>query len=137
MKEGKFVKIQDGIIIKRSSLSGFRKDKYDPNACHYYIALYDSKNKSYSMHPTSHYIDPSKVTDIKRKRAILMNIKGAPGPSTVYKQPRKKDIHGQYFTDKFSKYETVGCLTDYQQKRLKRFINSTKRYKNANKKKRF
>ena len=94
----------------------------DPKACHYYVALYDSKSKSYSMYPTSHYVDPQKVTDIKRNRAILMRIKGAPGVSTVYRQPRKKDVHGQAFTDKFNRYEKVGSLSHYQQNRLKNFI---------------
>lgn len=122
MKNGNFIKIQDGIIIKRESLKGYHKDKYDSKACHYYVALYDSKTKTYSMYPTSHYVDPKKATDIKRNRAILMRIKGAPGVSTVYRQPRKKDVNGQPFTDKFNRYEKVGLLSNYQQNRLKDFI---------------
>ena len=42
------------------------------------------------MHPTSHYVDPKKKTDIKKGRAIIMKVKGADGYSTVYKQARKK-----------------------------------------------
>ena len=125
MKNGKFVKIQDGVIIKKDSLTGYRKDKYDPRGCHYYIAMYDTNKKSYSMYPTSHYIDPAKATDVRRKRAILMNIKGAPGMSTVYNQPRKKDVNGNYFKDSFQRYESVGQLTKYQQRRLKLFLKSS------------
>ena len=135
MKNGKFIKIQDGVIIKRDSLRGYHKDKYDPRACHYYIAMFDEKTKSYSMYPTSHYIDPAKATDVKRNRAILMKIKGAPGISTVYKQPRKKDVNGQLFSEDFKKYETVGLLTTYQKKRLKQFIMSNKHNFDDNKKK--
>lgn len=134
MKNGKFVKIQDGVIIKKSSLRGYHKDKYDPQGCHYYIALYDSNCKSYSMYPTSHYIDPAKETDIKRKRAILMKIKGAPGVSTVYRQPRKKDVNGNYFRENFQKYESVGQLTQYQQKRFKKFLQDTAQASARNKK---
>ena len=74
------------------------------------------------MYPTSHYIDPSKQADIRNKRAILLNIKGVNGLTTVYKQPRKKDINGQYFNEKFNKYELAGKLTPYQKKKFLRFI---------------
>lgn len=117
-----FVKIQDGVIIKKESLKGYHKDKYDPKGVHYYIALYDKKKKQYSLYPTSHYVDPSKSADVRNKRAILMKIKGANGVSTVYGIPRKKDIHGQPFKD-LSKATAVGKLTPYQQKRFKKFIN--------------
>lgn len=80
------------------------------------------KTKCFDMHPTSHYIDPKKKTDVRKGRAIIMRVRGADGYSTVYKQPRKKDVHGQPFTDKFSKYENVGALSKYQLARLKRFI---------------
>ena len=122
MKSGKFIKIQDGTIIRKDSLTGYRKDRYDPNGCHYYIAMYNEKTKRFDMHPTSHYIDPKKKTDVRKGRAIIMRVRGADGYSTVYKQPRKKDVHGQPFTDKFSKYENVGALSKYQLARLKRFI---------------
>lgn len=122
MKSGKFIKIQDGTIIRRDSLTGYHKDKYDPKGFHYYIAMYNKRKGIYYMYPTSHYIDPKKKTDVKKGRAILMKVKGTDGYSTVYKQPRKKDIHGQPFTDKFSKYESVGTLSDYQLERLKKFI---------------
>ena len=46
----------------------------------------------------------------------------ADGYSTVYKQARKKDIHGQPFRANFRKYETVGNLTNYQLNRLKKFV---------------
>ena len=118
----KFVKIQDGVIIKKESLKGYRKDKYDPKGVHYYIALFDKKKKQYSLYPTSHYVDPSKAADVRNKRAILMKIKGANGVSTVYGIPRKKDIHGQPFKD-LSKATAVGKLTPYQQKRFKKFIS--------------
>ena len=122
MQSGKFIKIQDGTIIKRDSLTGYHKDKYDPNGCHYYIAMYNKKTKSYDMHPTSHYVDPKKKTDIRKGRAIMMKVKGADGYSTVYKQARKKDIHGQPFRANFRKYDTVGNLTNYQLNRLKKFV---------------
>ena len=60
MKTGQFIKIQDGTIIKKSSLQGYHKEKYDPNAFHYYIAIKNNRNNLYSMYPTSHYIDPKK-----------------------------------------------------------------------------
>jgi len=122
MKSGKFIKIQDGIIIRRDSLSGYRKDKYDPNGCHYYIAMYNKKTDCFDMYPTSHYVDPKKRTDLKKGRAILMKIKGADGYSTVYKQARTKDIHGQPFRKNFTNYESVGVLSDFQKKRLKAFL---------------
>ena len=81
-------------IIK---LKGYHKEKYDANGCHYYIAIHNSKTDSYNMYPTSHYIDPKKKTDVKKGRAILLKIKGADGYSTVYKQARTKDVHGQPF----------------------------------------
>ena len=122
MKSGKFIKIQDGVIIRRESLEGYHKDKYDPNGCHYYIAMYNKKTGNFDLHPTSHYVDPKKKTDVRKGRAILMKVKGSDGYSTVYKQPRRKDIHGQPFTNKFTKYETAGCLSKHQLKRLRRFI---------------
>ena len=122
MESGKFIKIQDGTIIRRDSLTGYHKDKYDPNGCHYYIAIYNKKTNSYNMHPTSHYVDPKKKTDIKKGRAIMMKIKGGDGYSTVYKQARNKDIHGQPFRPDFKKFESVGVLSNYQKKRLKAFI---------------
>ena len=122
MQSGKFIKIQDGTIIKRDSLTGYHKDKYDPNGCHYYIAMYNKKTNIYHMHPTSHYVDPKKKTDIRKGRAIIMKIKGADGYSTVYKQARKHNVHGQPFRADFRKYETVGTLTKFQLDRLKKFI---------------
>ena len=122
MISGKFIKIQDGVIIKRESLKGYHKDKYDPNGCHYYVAMYNKKTGYYDMHPTSHYVDPKKKTDVRKGRAILMKVKGVDGYSTVYKQPRRKDIHGQPFTDNFSKYETAGFLSSHQLERLRKFI---------------
>ena len=74
------------------------------------------------MYPTSHYIDPKKKTDVRKGRAILLKIKGFNEYTTVYKQARKKDVHGQPFKDNFNKYETAGNLTSYQLKRLKSFI---------------
>lgn len=124
MKTGKFIKIQDGVIIKKESLSGYRKDKYDPKGCHYYIAIYNKKRKAYDMYPTSHYVDPSKRKDVKRGNAILMNIKGADGISTVYKRPKTVDVNNQRFYENFSKYESVGRLSDYQIKRLNSFSKS-------------
>ena len=47
MDSGKFIKIQDGVIIRRNSLTGYHKDKYDPKGCHYYVALYNKKPKAY------------------------------------------------------------------------------------------
>ena len=49
----KFVKIQDGVIIKKESLKGYHKDKYDPKGVHYkvYTIMY--------------------LFTIKRKRVIL------------------------------------------------------------------
>ena len=122
MKTGHFIKIQDGTIIRRDSLRGYHKDKYDPNGCHYYVAIKNLKTNTYSMYPTSHYVDPKKKTDVKKGRAILMKIKGADGYSTIYKQARTKDVHGQPFNKNFSKYEFVGTLTNYQKKRLKEFL---------------
>lgn len=122
MKTGQFIKIQDGTIIKKSSLQGYHKEKYDPNAFHYYIAIKNYRNNTYSMYPTSHYIDPKKKTDVRKGRAILLKIKGFNEYTTVYKQPRKKDVHGQPFKDNFNKYENAGNLTSYQLKRLKSFI---------------
>ena len=122
MDSGKFIKIQDGVIIRRDSLTGYHKDKYDPKGCHYYVALYNKKTKAYNMYPTSHYVDPKKKTDIKKGRAILMKVKGADGFSTVYKQARTKDIYGQPFRRDFKKYESVGFLSNYQKKRLKEFL---------------
>lgn len=122
MDSGKFIKIQDGVIIRRDSLTGYHKDKYDPNGCHYYVALYNKKTKAYNMYPTSHYVDPKKKTDVKKGRAILMKVKGADGFSTVYKQARTKDIHGQPFRRDFKKYESIGFLSNYQKKRLKEFL---------------
>lgn len=122
MKSGKFIKIQDGTIIRRDSLTGYHKDKYDPKGCHYYIAMYNEKTKNYDMYPTSHYIDPKKQTDIRKGRAILMKIEGGDGYSTVYKQVRTKDVHGQPFSKDFQKYEYVGTLSNYQKKRLKSFV---------------
>ena len=123
MQSGKFIKIQDGTIIKRDSLTGYHKDKYDPNGCHYYIAMYNKKTNSYHMHPTSHYVDPKKKTDIRKGRAIIMKIKGADGYSTVYKQARKHNVHGQPFRQDFKKFETVGVLSNYQKKRFKAFLD--------------
>ena len=122
MKTGQFIKIQDGTIIKKSSLHGYHKEKYDPNAFHYYIAIKNNRNNTYSMYPTSHYIDPKKKTDVRKGRAILLKIKGFNEYTTVYKQSRKKDVHGQPFKDNFNKYENAGNLTSYQLKRLKSFI---------------
>lgn len=118
----KLVKIKDGVIIRRDSLKGYKKEKYDPNGCHYYIAVYNSNKNRYDMYPTSHYIDPKKKADVRNKRAILLNIKGASGLSTAYKIPRSKDVNGQYFKDNVSKTEYVGRLTPYQQRRFKNFI---------------
>ena len=127
MKTSKLIKINDGVIIKRERLTGYKKDKYDPKACHYYIALYNKKKQAYAMYPTSHYIDPSKATDVKRGKAILMKIKGAPGVSTVYKIPRTKDVHGQPFKSDTVKAEYVGRLTKWQQRKLKKFISKKKK----------
>ncbi len=125
-KDGKFVKIQDGTIIKRESLKGYHKDKYDPKGVHYYIAVYDKKKKAYSLYPTSHFVDPSKVADIRNNRAILMKIKGANGYSTVYRIPRTKDVNGQLFKDGKDMLP-VGTLTEYQMKRFMNFVNENKR----------
>lgn len=122
MKSGQFIKIQDGTIIRKDSLTGYHKNKYEPKAFHYYIAIKDNRNNSYSMYPTSHYIDPKKKTDVRKGRAILLKIKGFNEYSTVYKQPRKKEIHGQPFKDNFNKYEKAGVLTPYQLKRFKNFV---------------
>ena len=59
---------------------------------------------------------------MRKGRAILLKIKGFNEYTTVYKQPRKKDVHGQPFKDNFNKYENAGNLTSYQLKRLKSFI---------------
>lgn len=122
MKTGDFIKIQDGTIIKRSSLKGYHKDLYDPNGCHSYIVLHNKKDNTFKMYPTSHYIDPKKQTDVKKGRAILMKLKGANGYSTVYRQPRTKDVNGHYFKKDFKKYETLGYLSRYQKKRFKEFV---------------
>ena len=122
MKSGKFIKIKEGTIIRRDSLEGYHKDMYDPNGCHYYIVMRNSKTGNYDMYPTSHYVDPKKRTDVRKGRAILMKIKGADGLSTVYKQSRTKDIHGQPFRKDFNKYEFVAFLSDFQKKRLKSFL---------------
>ncbi len=74
------------------------------------------------MYPTSHYIDPAWQADVRNKRAILLNLQGTKGVSTVYKIPRSKDINGQPFKDDVSRTEYVGQLTPYQQRRLKNFI---------------
>ena len=121
MKTGKFIKIQDGVIIKKESLSGYRKDKYDPKGCHYYIAVLNKKRGAFDLYPTSHYVDPSKRKDVKRGNAILMNIKGADGISTVYKRPKTVDVKNQRFYINFKKYEEVGQLSKYQMKRLRDF----------------
>lgn len=126
MKTGDFIKIQDGTIIKRSSLSGYHRNLYDPNGCHSYIALYNKKTKAFSMYPTSHYVDPKKQTDVKKGRAILMKLKGANGYSTVYKLPRTKDVHGHYFSNTFNSYEHVGELSSYQLNKFKRFVKKKK-----------
>ena len=118
----KFVKIQDGTIIKRESLSGYKKEKYDPNGCHYYIALFNEKKGRYDMYPTSHYIDPKKQADIANNRAIKMKIKGAKGITTVYGIPRVKDVNGQPFRDNVKRTEHVGELSRRQQRILKKFI---------------
>lgn len=124
MKSGKFIKIQDGVIIRRERLEGYHKDKYDPNGCHYYVAMYNKRKKRYDMFPTSHYIDPAKTADLRNKRAILMRIKGAPGLSTVYRVARTKNIHGQPFrSDDFPK-EYVGQLNIFQQAKLRRFAKT-------------
>lgn len=122
MKSGKFIKIQDGTIIRKDSLEGWRASKYDPKGCHCYIAMLNKKTGNYDMYPTSHYVDLSKQTDVRKGRAILMNIKGMRGLSTVYKQPRRKDVHGQRFKEDFKKYESIGFLTPSQMKRFKKFI---------------
>lgn len=121
----KFVKIQDGVIIKRDSLDPYHKSKYDPRGCHYYVAMYDEKRKSYDMYATSHYIDPAKAADVRNKRAIVMRIKGASGLSTVYNYARKKNIHGQRFRN-LDNMEIVGQLTPYQEKRFKAFLEKSK-----------
>ena len=123
MKTGNFIKIQDGTIIRRESLTGYHKELYNPRGFHYYIAIQNENRGYYDMYPTSHYIDPKKQTDVRKGRAILMNIKGVKGLSTVYKQPRTKDIHGQRFGKDFNKYEFVTVLSDFQKKRLKSFLN--------------
>lgn len=122
MKSGNFVKIKDGTIIRKDSLKDWRATKYDPEGCHYYIAMFNEKTKCFEMYPTSHYVDPKKKTDVRKGRAILMKIKGIDGISTVYKQARKKDIHGQPFRTDFSKYSPVGDLSVGQMKRFKKFI---------------
>ncbi len=122
----KFVKIQDGVIIKRDSLDPYHKSKYDPRGCHYYVAMYDEKRKSYDMYATSHYIDPAKAADVRNKRAIVMRIKGASGLSTVYNYARKKNIHGQRFRN-LDNMEIVGQLTPYQEKRFKAFLEKSKK----------
>ena len=122
MKSGKFIKIQDGVIIRKDSLKDWRATKYDPKGCHFYIAMRNSKTGNYDMYPTSHYVDLSKQTDIRKGHAILMNIKGVRGLSTVYKYPRRRNVHGQPFDPTFSKYESVGFLTPSQMKRFKKFI---------------
>ena len=119
--DGKFVKIQDGVIIRSDSLEGYKRDKYDPKGVHYYVALYNGYHKRYDLYPTSHYVDPAKAADVRNKRAILMNIEGANGFSTVYGVARKHDINRQPFRDE-SRMTSVGKLTDYQMKRLKSFI---------------
>lgn len=121
----KFIKIQDGIIIKKESLESWRQQKFDKSACHYYIAKYNQRTKAYDMYPTSHYVDPKKATDVKKGRAILMKLNGKE-LSTVYKIPRTKDVNGQYFKDTFSHYETVGKLTKAQQKRFETFLSKRK-----------
>ena len=83
----------------------------------------NSKTGNYDMYPTSHYVDLSKQTDVRKGRAILMNIKGVRGLSTVYKQPRRKDVHGQYFTKDFDQFEFVSFLSKAKMKRLKSFID--------------
>lgn len=114
------------MIIKRDSLKGYHKEKYDPKGVHYYIAIYDKKKKAYALYPTSHYADPSKVADIRNKRAILMKIDGGNGYSTVYRIPRTKDINGQPFKD-CKNMLSVGTLTDYQKKRFLKFVSENKR----------
>ena len=126
MKTGQFIKIQDGTIIRRDSLSGYHKDKYDPKGFHYYIAIKNEKDNTYAMYPTSHYIDPAKKTDVRRGRAILLKIKGFNEYSTVYKQPRKHNIHGQPFGEDFKLFEKAGQLTAYQLKKFKKFIKKKK-----------
>lgn len=124
MKQGgKFVKIQDGVIIRQDSLKGYKREKYDPRGVHYYVAVFNRKNMSYDLYPTSHYVDPARAADVRNKRAILMNIEGGNGLSTVYGIPRTRDVGGHYFKDE-SRMTPVGCLTDYQMKRLKSFIKT-------------
>lgn len=122
----KFLKIKDGVIIKQNSLTGYHKEKYDKNGCHYYIAKYNEDRKAFDMYPTSHYIDPKKVTDIRKDRAILMKIKGVKGFSTVYNVPRSKNVHGQYFLND-NEFEQVGELSKSQIKRFNCFINKRKK----------
>ena len=123
MKTGDFIKINDGVIIKQSSLTGYHKEKYDPMGCHSYIVFHDKKSDTYKMYPTSHYVDPAKQTDVRKGRAILMKLKGAKGLSTVYKIPRTKDVGGHHFRKEFKKFEFLGCLSNSQKKRFKTFVN--------------
>ena len=44
--------------------------------------------------------------------------------SSVY-QPIVKNANGIYIRENFQKYESVGQLTHYQQKRLKKFLQDT------------
>ena len=119
----KVVKIQDGTIIKKESLKGYHKEKYDPKACHLYIAIFNEKKNRYDMYPTSHYVDPKKEADIRNNRAILVKIKGVKGKTTAYKIARTKDVNGQPFKDNVKNAEFVGQLTRRQQKKFKKFIN--------------
>jgi len=126
----KIYKILDGMIIRPESLEGYRKDKYSPVGSHTYIAVKNEQKGRFDLYPTSHYIDPKKSADVRNKRAILMKLPMYNDLSTVYKKNRSKDIKGQPITD-LSKFECVGQLTPYQQKRFKNFIatkNTPKKY---------
>lgn len=134
----RFVKIRDGVIIRKESLDPYHRSKYDPRGCHYYIAMYNPKRDAYDMYATSHYVDPAKVADVRNKRAITMRIQGASGLSTVYNYAHTKDIHGQRFkTDDLKRVEVVGRLTPYQEKRFKSFLAETrqKSFRKSKKKK--
>lgn len=118
---GKFVKIQDGVIIRQDKLKGYKRDKYDPNGVHYYVAIFNQDKLSYDLYPTSHYVDPARAADVRNRRAILMNIKGKDGMSVVYRIPRTRDVHGQYFKNEM-RMTPIGQLSKYQMKRLRAFI---------------
>lgn len=117
----KLVKIQDKYIINKNFLPMWKKKLYDGDGCHFYV-LTKIKTKNgvkNQLLATSHYYDPDKVTQIRKKNAILMKFPGMKEPTTVTNVRYSKDLNGKGFSENYKNMQVIASLSPYQEKRIR------------------